>query len=205
MNRYTPLALSLLFALAPCVRAQEKPDAESPLVRHQKNSEKLAKDQDELTANVTQVILEQTAPPVIKLFEEVKGAMNDSTDHLSTHDTGGDTIAAQTDVIEKIIAAAEERQKQQGGQSGGAMLDMMKGMAGKLKPGDKPGGKAGNQPGKGQTGDSQKTNDPVAGSADGKDETRRVPKAAGTAGQPVPPEFRQALDAYNRGADKLAK
>jgi hypothetical protein len=209
MNAHTPLAVSLLLALAPFSPGDDNPSPDNPASRHQKNSEKLASDQDELTANVKQMILEQTAPPVIKLLDQVKDAMNDSSDGLSAHDTGGVTIAAETDVIEKMLDAAKERQKQQGGQSGGAMLDMMERMAGKSKEGQKPGeqkgGKPGDQPGQGQTGDSNMANESVGGQLGGKDETRRVPKAAGTSGQPLPPEFRQALDAYNRGAEKLAK
>lgn len=209
MNAHATLALSLLLVLAPHSPADDKPAADNPVVRHQKNAEKLASEQDELTANVKQMILEQTAPPVIKLLEQVKDAMNDSSDGLSSHDTGGATIAAETDVIEKTLDAAKERQKQQGGESGSAMLEMMERMAGKSKdgkkPGDQKGGKPGDQPGKGQTGDSSSANESVGGQIGGKDDTRRVPKAAGASGQPLPSEFRQAMDAYNRGAEKLAK
>jgi len=209
MNARTLFALFLPLAIAPYSQADDKPVPDNPVIQHRKNAEKLAADQDELTANVKQMILEQTAPPVIKLLEQVKDAMNDSSDGLAAHDTGGTTIAAETDVIEKTLDAAKERQKQQGGESGSAMLDMMERMAGKSKEGKKPGdpkdGKPGDQPGQGQKGDSNGSKQSVGGQIGGKDDVRRVPKAAGASGQPLPAEFRQALDAYNRGAEKLAK
>ncbi len=209
MNAQCLFALCMFLVMIPLSLADDKSVAEDPVSLHQKNAEKLATEQDELATNVKQMILEQTVPPVIKLLGQVKDAMNDSSDGLTAHDTGGPTIAAETDVIEKILDAAKERQKQQGGQSGSAMLDMMERMAGKSKEGQKPGGqkagKPGDKPGQGQTGDSSSANQSVSGQTGGKNEARRVPKAAGTSGQPLPAEFLQALDAYNRGADKLTK
>ena len=68
--------------------------------------------------------------------------MDEATDKLAEADTGGDTIAAQTEIIEKIHAAAKEKQKQQGsGKSGGAMMDMMERMMGKKPEGEKKQGK----------------------------------------------------------------
>ena len=206
-------ALALSTALVAAVHAADPPaPAAAAPAEHGKNAEKLSGEQDELAANVKQIILEQTAQQVIQLFNDAKNAMNDSSDGLASHDTGGKTIAAQTDVIERILDAAKERQKQQGGKAGDAMLDMMQNMAGKDKDKGKDGkgkdGKGkqpGDKPGQGQTGDSNTANESVKGSLGGKEETRRVPKAAGNAGQPLPPEFHKALDAYNRGAEKLAK
>ena len=140
--------------------------------------------------------------------------MDEATDRLADADTGGETIAAQTEIIEKIHAAAKERQNQGGsGQSGGAMMDMMERMMGK-KPegeGDKPGkgGQDGDQPGEdgggGMTGNSDTTGQGDGGEAGGKVESRRVPKATGTAGRDIPAEFRGAFDAYNRGMEQLVK
>ena len=125
--------------------------------------------------------------------------------------TAGTPIAAETDVIERIFEAAKERQKQSGGQgqAGGAMLEMMQEMMGKGKPADKPGQQqgegAGEQGGEGQTGDSDSANSKNGGTSGTKVEERRVPKASGKAGQGLPREFQDALDAYNRAAEKLAK
>ncbi len=138
--------------------------------------------------------------------------MDEATDWLAEYDTGGRTMAAQTEVIEKIYEASKERQKQQGGgKSGGAMMDMMEKMMeqGEGKEGDKEGKgkgkKPGDQGGQGMTGSSDAANDPTGAAGDGKSEVRRIPKAAGTAGHALPEEFRKALDAYNRGVEKKVK
>ncbi len=179
--------------------------------KHREGAEKIADEQDELSADVQQLTVEETVPKVIELLEQVEAIMDEATDALLEPDTGGKTIAAQTEVIEKIHAAAKERQKQQGsGQAGGAMMDMMERMMGQepsaasgQKPGDPQGGE---QAGTGLKGGASDTaNDAVTGAANEKLEERRVPKAAGTAGKALPPEFQKALDAYNRGAEQKTK
>ncbi len=206
------LALLVMPALA---FAAEEPDKELALkiAEHLEGSAKLAERQDELAADVQQLIIEQTNPKVIELLEQVEDVMDEASELLLDSNTGGVTIAAETEVIEKIFEAAKERQKQQGqGQpddGSGAMLEMMQEMMGQGKPADKPGQQPGqgegNQGGEGKTGDSDSANSANAGTAGGKQEERRVPKASGTAGQNLPAEFQQALDAYNRAAEKLAK
>jgi hypothetical protein len=136
--------------------------------------------------------------------------MDEATDLLAESDTGGDTIAAQTEIIEKIHAAAKEKQSQGkgGGKPGSAMMDMMERMMGK-KPGEGEGkegkGKGGDKGGTGQTGLSDTANEATGGQGGGNSEIRRVPKAAGAATLALPEEFRKAFDAYNRGAEKMVK
>ncbi len=189
----------------PPTAAEPEAKAEDPAIQHQAGSTKVADDQDELSADVQQLTIEQTMPKVIALFKEVEGIMDEATDWLAEYDTGGRTIAAQTEVVEKIFEATKERQKQQG-KSGGAMMEMMKKMTegqgeGEPKKGNKPGDK----PGQGNTGDSDAANGAANGAGDAKSEARRVPKAAGTSGAPLPEEFRKALDAYNRGMEQQVK
>lgn len=194
-------------AAAPPAATEAEAKSEDPVVKHQTGSTKVADDQDELSADVQQLTLEQTIPKVIKLFQEVEGIMDEATDWLAEYDTGGRTIAAQTDVVEKIFEATKERQKQQG-KSGGAMMDMMEKMMaeGEGKEGEgKKGTKPGDKPGQGMTGDSDAANGAAGGAGDAKSEARRVPKAAGTSGAPLPEEFRKALDAYNRGMEQQVK
>lgn len=176
--------------------------------KHEEGANKVAEDQDELSADVQQLTVEETVPQVIELLEEVEGIMDEATDRLMKPDTGGETLAAQTEIIEKILAAAQERQKQKGsGQAGGAMMDMMQRMAGKEPGGEgKQGEPGGENPGTGlKGGESDTPNDAVTGASGDKVEARRVPKAAGTAGKALPEEFRKALDAYNRGLEGKVK
>jgi hypothetical protein len=207
----TWLAVSLAALATGTGGEADKPAvADDPIVKHQQGSAKVANAQDELAADVQQLTIEQTIPMVIKLFKEVEGIMDEATDWLADYDTGGRTLAAQTEVIEKIHEASKERQKQQGsGKSGGAMMDMMEKMMqeGEGKEGEKPqkGSKPSDKGGGGMSGDSDAANDPSGAAGDAKSEARRVPKAAGTAGRALPEEFRNALDAYNRGLEKKLK
>ncbi len=180
--------------------------------KHQEGSSIVADKQDELAADVQQLVVEQTIPKVIELFNEVEAIMDEATDQLAKYDTGGQTIAAQTEIIEKIHAAAKEKKKQQGsGKSGDAMMDMMERMMGQ-KPeseqeskGKGEGEQPGEQGGQGQTGLSDAANQSTLGEANGKSEARRIPKANGNQGLVLPEEFQKALDAYNRGAEQNLK
>jgi len=174
--------------------------------KYHEESNKVANDQDELSADVQQLVIEQTVPEVIKLLDEVQDLMDEVTDSLAKGNTGGDTMAAQTVIIEKINQAAQKRQeKQGGGEAGSAMLDMMQRMMGK-EPGQTPA----EMPDKGgptsKNGASETANDASSGtSSDQETEQRRVPKATGSAGSAMPPEFQKAMDAYNRGMEEKQK
>jgi hypothetical protein len=190
--------LILTAVLAGSLAAQETepaPAAVPPGEQHQQGSEKLSGEQDELAADVQQLAIEQTVQKVIELLKECEELMGEASERLSNHDTGGETISAQTEVIEKIHAAAKARQEACGGAAGGAMMDMMERVM----------GKQGDKGGKGKTGLSDTANTAVQGETGGTTEERRIPKATGAAGKGLPEEFRQALDAYNRGAEQLSK
>lgn len=203
------IATLCLFGTGFLSAAEESP--EELRAKHRDGATKLADEQDELSADVQQLVIEQTVPQVIELLGQVEGIMDEATDKLAEADTGGETMAAQTEIIEKIHAAAKERQNQGGGgKSGGAMMDMMERMMGKTPGGDpKQGGKGGKPKddggGGGVTGESGTGNEAAGGQAGGKSEARRVPKATGSAGLEIPSEFKKAFDAYNRGAELKLK
>ncbi len=198
--------------LLPWLACAEEASPETMKATHQAGAGKVADRQDELAADVQQLIIEQTAPQVIEMLGKVKQIMDETTDKLTTAETGGVTLAAETEVIEKVLEAAKEKQKQGGGgKAGGAMMDMLERMAGEKPDGDKPGkgkgkgDKPGDKPGNGTTGLSDAANGALAGETGGKSEARRVPKASGNTGHALPEEFKKALDAYNRGAEKKVK
>jgi hypothetical protein len=179
-----------------------KKDTAEILSEHLEGAKKTSGQQDELAADVQQLRIEQTNPKVISLLDEVESMMDEASENLDDANTGGVTIAAQTEVIEKIFEAAKQKQQGQG-QSQGAqgMMEMMKRMMGQGAEGDekKPGNQPGNKPGDGQKGESDTANSANNGNGKGdKAEERRVPKASGTNAQEFPEEFRKALDAYNR-------
>jgi len=200
----------LILLLAPAALLADEPELGEVIQRHQDGSRTLSDRQDELAADVQQLTIEQTNPKVIELFRAVEDAMDEASERLYEMDTGGETIAAETEVIERIYEAAKEKQKQSGGgsQAGGAMMDMLGRMMGKgqgQSQGKQPGKGAGDTGGEGQTGDSNTANQGIAGTNEGAVEERRLPKGAGKAGRSLPPEFQDALEAYNRGAGKLAR
>ncbi len=202
----TVAVFSLFLTLAPA----EEATADSVLAKHGEAANKIADQQDELSADVQQLTIEQTVPKVIELLSSVEVIMDEATDSLTASDTGGKTIAAQTEIIEKIHEAAKARQQQQGsGKSGSAMMEMMERMMGKSPEGDQMGKGKGDQPGEqagnGANGSSDAANELTNGSSGGNSEVRKVPKASGSSGQALPEEFRNALDAYNRGAEKKLK
>ncbi len=202
------LIITGLCMLFPIAMGAEEVAPEDAKAKHQEGSAKIADEQDELSADVEQLVTEQTIPKVIELLGEVEDIMDEATENLADSNTGGDTLAAQTEIIEKIHAAAKEKQSSGSGKSGSAMMDMMERMMGKKPEGDQP--QKGNKPddkkgGGGVNGESESGNEATGGVAGGKSEQRRVPKAAGSAGAEIPSEFRKAFDAYNRGAEKKVK
>ena len=209
MKLFLHISLITAALAVPTLQADDGEDRMEAMDRHSRGSEKLADEQDELSADVQQLVIEQTAPKVIELLTDVEGIMDETTDYLVEADTGGVTIAAQTEIIEKIHEAAKAKQKKSGsGEAGGAMMDMMERMMGKTPGGDKPGKegeKPGDQGGEGMTGESDAANERTAGDPDGRREERTLKKASGTAGRNVPAEFKKAFDAFNRGSEDLAK
>jgi len=203
--------LPIFFCVRLLAMAHAEPESiESKIAEHLEGASVVADAQDELAADVQQLVIEQTLPEVIRLLKETETLMEEATNRLANGDTGGETMAAQTEIIEKIHAAAKERQES-GSQSeaGGAMMEMMERMMGR-KPegqGDKKGkdGKPGENAGDGNGGESNANVETIDGASGGKVEERRVPKAAGGGNQEIPEEFRKLLDAYNRGAENLVK
>jgi len=204
-----PILFICLLLVVVRARSEEVP-IDTAVSKHHEGASQVADRQDELSADVQQLKIEQTVPQVIELFNKVEKIMDEATDQLASGETGGGTIATQTEVIEMIHAAAKEKQKQQGsGQSGGAMMDMMERMMGKPPDADKDskgkGAGSSNQGGEGDKGAAEVMGTPSADPTGGKSEARRVPKASGNAGHELPNEFQKMLDAYNRGAEKTQK
>lgn len=201
----TPSILALILAgtalvaaqnlkLTSVSHAQESAELEKQIA---KNAEELAYVQDELVADVMELVEDQTVPGVIELLEEVETVMVEVTDGLMEAKTGGSIIAAETEVIEKIFEAAKK--KQQSGDAGsqesmGAMLDMMQRMMGVEPGGEKPGEEAG----QGSTGDSDAKNSAKGSHSEGKSEERTISKGSAPTGQALPLEFRKLVDAYNQ-------
>jgi hypothetical protein len=167
---------------------------------HQIGTNKVAIAQDSLSADVQQLKVEQTQQGVIKLLDQVESIMQDAINQLEKENTGGETIAAQTEVIEKMYQAAKSKQNQ--GQSAQGMMEMMKSMMGEgfELQGEKKESKQ-SQANNADSSNLDKTK--ISGKDDGQTyEERRIPKATGSNSKNFPEEFKKALDIYNRALQK---
>lgn len=169
----------------------------------QKKVEKVTDEQDELQADAQDLAAGQTNQKIIEFIEECQNAMNDAIDNLEKFDTGKGTIAAQTEVIEKIYKAAEQKANGKSGSGMQGMLQMMQGMMGNSQSDTKTDkkGKSGQKEGQGGEGKSSSPSSSVKGNESDKKEPRRLAKTAGEAGLTYPDEFAKAMNAYNKSID----
>jgi len=189
-------------------REHGKENTETPeqiIKSHAEGSKLVAREQDELSADVQELIQGETNAKVIDFLAEAEELMAQATDRLEEFDTSGATIAIETEIIEKIGAAAKQKQKSGEGEGkSGALMEMMQQMMGQgsegKKPGDKPGqGPGGKTGGEGQEADSGTGNQTSREKSGGRTAPRRLPKKSGSAGTKLPREFNKALDAFNKG------
>lgn len=211
------LALSL-----PCAAAPDSAPEYS--AKHKETAAKLAGQQDELQADTSDLIMGETNEEVVELLKKCRHAMNDAVDLLEIYNTGGQTLAAQSEVIELIYQAAKAKMTNAGGEpkpGGQALMDMLRQLLGmdsdsqamEQQEGDGEGqGKGengsqkgkGNNPGHGADGKSNmaSTQEKGVSNPDMATETRSVPKSTGMSADDMPTEFRKALDAYNKTLQK---
>lgn len=112
------LVTSLTAVAVSSAEPPEKPESKQlteaekakAIEEHLDGAEEVSIDQDKQSANTRELIIEQTDPKVIALLKEVESLMGKATDSLEDGDTSGDTIAMQTEIIEKIYEAAKQRQ-----------------------------------------------------------------------------------------------
>ena len=223
MKLFHPILLYAVLAAPPLLTAAEPNHTDQPqemeasIKKYEVSAKKLSLEQDDLSADVQDLIDEQTNPKVVKLLAEIEIVMGEATDNLEQANTDGSTIAIQTEVIEKIFEAAKKKKQQSGGESKDSeksmdsMLEMMKNMMeGGKDVGKKPG--QGKKPGEGE-GDTPGGGGKGSGSGSGQtgnpDNTaenseRRVPKNSGNSGGSLPREFQKAMDAYNKGVKDSA-
>lgn len=171
-------------------------------------TEELTEKQDDLSGDVQELIEIQTQEGVIKKLEEMESIMVEATLNLLEGKTDGETLAIQTEIIEKAYEAAKEKQKSKSSQSDTdkALMDMLKKMMGvdekESKGAPDPNKKQeGNKAGEGQKGDgSPKASEEAAQNSSELPlgSRRTVPSAAPTTGELLPSEFQDLIDEYNQ-------
>lgn len=205
---FAPLALAET-ELGKAFQQLNSSEEVSPLQRlkdHKSASSDISRVQDELSADVQELIQEETNPQVVALLSESESLMNLATDKLTNADTSAATIAIPTEIIEKIAAAAKEKTKESssGKKGNQALLQMMQQMMGEASSESKKKGTAegSGKGGEGADGASDAPAQPSSGEGNGNTESRRLPKSSGTAGTSLPQEFQKALEAYNKAQDQ---
>ena len=132
----------------------------------------------------------------VDLLEEAGQAMQDAEGMLKKPQTDVHTIAAETEVIERLSGAFQQSAKKGGkGKPGSQMMQMLMQM---LMQGQGQGkGKAGNKPGKGSGGFSDDPNKRFTGPDFKKDEgTRTADRTGGTETIKLPEEYKSAIEAF---------
>ncbi|MFC5051489.1 hypothetical protein ACFPK9_12830 [Rubritalea spongiae] len=193
--------------------SRESETPEQIIEHHSEGAQRVAREQDELSADVQELIQLETDEKVIQFLAEAEELMAGATDKLEAQDTSGPTIAIETEIIEKIADAAQQKQQSQpqqgeGDPQSGALMQMLQQMMqqGQNQEGQKPsqqaeGQQPGSQGGEGMEADSSSANTQQGGDVSGVSETRRLPKKSGSAGTSIPKEFQKALEAYNKGIE----
>ncbi len=226
--KITSLLISSLLAL-PALSADAPTDNVAPAQyseKHKDISADLAELQDELQADASDLIMDETKKETVDLLKKCRKAMNDAIDNLELYNTGGETLAAQSDVIELIYQASKSKMQGADGKpkpGSKGMMDMLRQMLGMDSSGeDQEGGEQQNGDGEGdskQQGKKKETGKKPGQGADGKSnmaanqergisdpdtmkENRTVPKSTGIGTQDMPSEFREALEAYNKTLQK---
>lgn len=201
--KFHSTALTILLCLS--LKAQEE-TATQTMEDHAQGVSLLADDQDQLSADVQELIDEQTNQAVIKLLNNVETLMAEAIDDFEEGKTGGPTIAIETEVLEKIFEAAQKRAEasqdsekdqdkkdgqgdqgdqkpgqgqDQGQQSNQAMLDMLQRMMGQTPESDSKGQK----PGAGGQGGEQSGQ---AGAKDGASDADSAPSSGEANGKAAP-------------------
>ena len=170
-------------------------------------AEELTEKQDYLSGDVQELIELQTQEGVIVKLEEMEASMVEATLKLLDGETGGDTLAIQTEIIEKAYEAAQEKQNSQSSKSetDKALMDMLKKMMGESESDSQPQKGKPKQEGKNSGSGRQGNGNPSwAENNEGRSSTqsigsrRTVPSAAPTTGELLPSEFQEMIDEYNR-------
>ena len=130
-------------------------DPKARLEELNKRTEGLAQRMDGLSAEAQDLIWNNTNEKLTTFLKDIDTAMLDARDLLEQFKTGGDTVAAQQDVLEKIYEAAkkasQKSQQQQQQQQQDQQNKDGEGKPGEGKPGE---GKPGEgKPGEGQQGE----------------------------------------------------
>ncbi len=169
--------------------------------QHKARSRRLLDKQLDLLADINVMTADAWSPLLYDLLEEVAHAMDDAGELLERPQTDGETIAAETEVIELLTRACGSFQSQCTSAAAGMLAQMMAQLV--KSQGKKPGqgSVAGGE--SNFAGNAQIDGQPAAGAVG---EARSVEKTSGRIDPAtIPEEFREAVEQYFRAMEELEK
>ncbi len=154
--------------------------------------------QNALAKQIQDIVQSPICSSVREVLQQVEVAMDDASKLLNKPQTDGETIAAETEVIELLSASCSGMGGGSGNGSGAGMMAMLQQMFGLGAGSGQSGG------GSTQGGWTDRANAPVTSSTTGdRSENRSVEKAGGHDASKLPAEFRDALESYFEAVEKL--
>jgi len=170
-------------------RSLEKNKAGDPA--YAENAKRLAAKQQELRTllDKAKARAAKTCPKAGRLLQAVGGAMDDARKLLSVPDTGKQTVAAETAVIELLAGAAQKAGKSGGKGSGfGAMMALLRMMMGQSS-GARPGGSMAG-------GFTNRRNMEFKTPDYNRDEGEKNVEGTSGTSRKLPPEYKSAIEAF---------
>ena len=150
-----------------------------------------SKQQLDVQTQVQQLQADPTFPVPAEDLGPIAKVMGEAKTLLDKPDTGDPTVADQTDAINMLDRIIMEM-AQKSGKSMSSLMAMM-------------GMKPGKASGKGYFGggDTDRQNEPIAGTRTGNaSDQRHILQASGNASAPLPSEFRDAIESYQRAVEQ---
>jgi hypothetical protein len=199
-GQLSPEAIELMLKLMR-IRQQEEGLRESTrfleeqkaaLPAYEESATRLARIQDGLGEQIQRIQRRYNLSQIAQLLDQVNAAMGDASQLLYKPQTDGETIAAETEVIELLSSACQGA----GGGSSSSLMAALMQMLG-MGAGATGGGSL-------QGGTTEHETTSANGSATGAPpEARHVEKAGGHSGSTLPAEFRDALEAYFDAVERM--
>ncbi len=159
--------------------------------RYDMEAEGTALAQTGVKTGVDQLQADPTFPVPPETLAPIGQAMGDASALLIKPETGAPTVAAETDAID-LLDEIIMSESQKSGKNSKAMAGLMRMMGMGKTPGGNTAG-----------GDTDRPNIVVPGTrASSRPDTHRVVQASGITGAPVPAEFREAIENYQRAIEQ---
>lgn len=159
--------------------------------------------QDELSADLQELIQQETNQKVIEFLSQAEELMSQSTDLLESQTTGQSSIVINNEVIERLYNAAKQK-SQSPGQSkeqNDALMQMMQRMMEEAFDDKEAQGNAQQSSGDGEGANGSSTQ--TLGNATSENtKQRRISRKSGTILKNIPREFQEIIESYNREISK---